>query len=81
MYNLFLKSEYCVPKIQFKWTSKMYSMTKCSRMNQHHFCGRGGGGERGSRRHSSTSLSANVVVAKTRYQMLEVLSFCGLESA
>ena len=31
-------------------------------------------GKRGSRRHSTTSFRANVVVAKTRYQMLEVLS-------
>ena len=32
-------------------------------------------GKRGSRRHSSTSFRANVVVARTRYQKLEVLSF------
>ena len=36
---------------------------------------------RGSRRHSTTSFCANVVVAKTRYQVLEVLSFCDRESA
>ena len=45
-------------------------------MGQRHF-----GGKRGSRRHSITSFHANVVVAKTRYQMLEVLSFCYRESA
>ena len=35
-------------------------------------------GKRGSRRHFTTSLSENVVVAKTRYQIikLEVLAFC-----
>ena len=33
-------------------------------------------GKRGSRRHSTRSFKANVVVAGTRYQMLEVLSFC-----
>ena len=38
-------------------------------------------GKRGSRRHSTTSFSANVVVAKTSYQMLEVLSFMDGESA
>ena len=38
-------------------------------------------GKRGSRRHSTTSFRANVVVAKTRYQMSEVLSFCDRESA
>ena len=31
--------------------------------------------KRGSRRHSTTSFSENVEVAKTSYQMLEVLSF------
>ena len=30
-------------------------------------------------RHSTTSFSANVVPAKTVYQMLEVLSFCDRE--
>ena len=39
------------------------------------------GGKCGSRRQSTTSFRANVVVAKTRYQMLEVLSFCDRESA
>ena len=38
-------------------------------------------GKRGSRRHSTTSFRANVVVAKTRYQMLEVFLFCDRESA
>ena len=38
-------------------------------------------GKRGSRRHSSSSFRANLVVAKTRYQMLKVLSFCGRKSA
>ena len=38
-------------------------------------------GKRGSRRHSNTSFSANVEEAKTRYQMLEVLSFWDRESA
>ena len=38
-------------------------------------------GKRGSRRHSTTSFRANVVVAKTRYQMSEVLSFWERESA
>ena len=33
-------------------------------------------GKRGGRRHSTTSFSENVEVAETRYQMLEVLSFC-----
>ena len=33
-------------------------------------------GARGSRRHSTTSFSKNVEVAKTSYQMLEVLTFC-----
>ena len=36
-------------------------------------------GKRGSRRHSTTSLSKNVEVAETSYQMLEVLSFCDRE--
>ena len=31
--------------------------------------------------YSTTSFRANVVVAKTRYQMLEVLSFCDRERA
>ena len=38
-------------------------------------------GKRGSRRHSTTSFRANVVVEKTTYQMLEVLSFCDQQSA
>ena len=38
-------------------------------------------GKRGSRRHSTTSFRANVVVEKTRYQILKVLSFCDRESA
>ena len=38
-------------------------------------------GKSGSRRHSATSFRANVVVAKTRYQILKVLSFCDRESA
>ena len=33
------------------------------------------GGKCGSRRQSTTSFSENVVVAKTSYQMLEILSF------
>ena len=33
-----------------------------------------------SHRHSSTSFSENVVVAKTSYQMLGILSFCYRES-
>ena len=33
-------------------------------------------GKRDSRRHSTMSLSENVVVAETSYQKLEVLSFC-----
>ena len=37
-------------------------------------------GKRGSRHHSTTSFRANVVAAKTRYQMLEVLSFCDRET-
>ena len=36
-------------------------------------------GKRGSRRHSTASFSENVEVAKTSYQMLEVLSFCDRE--
>ena len=38
-------------------------------------------GKRGRCRHSTTSFRANVVVAKTRYQILKVLSFCDRESA
>jgi len=38
-------------------------------------------GKPGSRRHSRTSFSENVVVAETSYQMLEVLPFCGREGA
>ena len=38
-------------------------------------------GKRGSRRHSTTSFIASVVVAGTSYQMLEVLAFCNLERA
>ena len=38
-------------------------------------------GKCGSRRHSATSFSKNVEVAETSYQMLEVLSFYGRESA
>ena len=38
-------------------------------------------GKRGSRRHSTTSLSENVELAETSYQMLEVLSFCDREEA
>ena len=37
--------------------------------------------KRGSRRHSTTNFSANVVVAGTSYQMLKVLAFCNLERA
>ena len=37
-------------------------------------------GKFGSRRHSTTSFSADVVVTKTSYQMLEVLSFCDRET-
>ena len=36
-------------------------------------------GKRGSRRHSTTSLSESVVEAGTTYQMLEVFAFCNLE--
>ena len=36
-------------------------------------------GKRGSRCHSATSFSENVEVAETRYQRLEVLSFCHQE--
>ena len=35
----------------------------------------------GSLRHFTTSFRANVVVAKTRYQILKVLSFCDRGSA
>ena len=38
-------------------------------------------GKRGSRRHSTTSFIASVVVAGTSYQMLEVLAFCNRERA
>ena len=38
-------------------------------------------GKRGSRRHSTTSLSENVELAETSYQMLEVLSFCDRKGA
>ena len=38
-------------------------------------------GKRGSRRRSTTSFRANLVGAKTRYQMLKVLSFYDWESA
>ena len=38
-------------------------------------------GKRDSRRHSTTSFSETVVVAKTSYQMLEFLSFCDRERA
>ena len=38
-------------------------------------------GKRGSRRHSTTSFSKNVVVAGTSYEMLEVLAFCNWERA
>ena len=38
-------------------------------------------GKRCSRRHSTTSLSENVELAETSYQMLEVLSFCDREGA
>ena len=38
-------------------------------------------GKRGSRRRSTTSFRANVVVAKTRYQMVKVLLFCHRKSA
>ena len=36
-------------------------------------------GKRGSRRHSTTSFSESVVVAETRYQMLEAATFCNRE--
>ena len=45
-------------------------------MNQRHF-----GGKRGSRRHSTSSFSVNVVVAEKKSQRLEVLSFCDPETA
>ena len=38
-------------------------------------------GKCGSRRHSTTSFSENVIVAGTSYQMLEVLAFFNLERA
>ena len=38
-------------------------------------------GKLGSRRHSTTSFSENVVVAETSYQMLDVLAFCNRERA
>ena len=38
-------------------------------------------GKRGSRRHSTTSYSANIVVGETIYQMLKVSSFCDQERA
>ena len=38
-------------------------------------------GKCGSYRNSTTRFSENVVVAKTSYQMLEILSFCDGESA
>ena len=36
-------------------------------------------GKRDSPSHSPTSFIENVVVAKTRYQMLQVLAFCDRE--
>ena len=39
------------------------------------------GGKRGSRRRSTTSYIASVVVAGTSHQMLEVLAFCNRERA
>ena len=48
----------------------------CSRENQRHFDGKSG-----SRCHYAMCFSENVEVAETRYQMLEVLSFCDRESA
>ena len=38
-------------------------------------------GKRGSRRHSTTSLSENVEVAETSSRGIEVLSFCDRERA
>ena len=38
-------------------------------------------GKLGSRRHSTTSFSENVIMAETSYQMLKVLSFCDRERA
>ena len=38
-------------------------------------------GKFGSRRHSTTNFSEKVVVAKTSYQMLEILSFSDRERA
>ena len=38
-------------------------------------------GRRDSRRHSTTSFCGNIVVAKTGYQMLGILSFSDRESA
>ena len=38
-------------------------------------------GKSDSHRHSTTSFSENVVVAKTSYQMLGILSFSNLERA
>ena len=38
-------------------------------------------GKRGSRRHSTTSLSENVEVAETSSRGVEVLSFCDREGA
>ena len=37
-------------------------------------------GKRGSRRHSTTSFSENVVLAEASYQMKEFLSFCSQET-
>ena len=49
----------------------------CSSVNQRHF-----GGKSGSRCHYyAMCFSENVEVAETRYQMLEVLSFCDRKSA
>ena len=38
-------------------------------------------GKRGTRHHSATGFSENVLVAETSYQMLEVLSYCKWERA
>ena len=38
-------------------------------------------GKLGSRRHSTTSFSENVIMAETSYEMLKVLSFCDRERA
>ena len=57
-------------------TSTRFSQQWCLRVNQAAWTSVILAGKRGSRRHSTSSLSENVVVAETGYQMLEVWSFC-----